>query len=472
MKRENEMNLLVLMTDQQRTDTLGFLGETPCRTPNLDRVAREGVVFSKACTTMPLCSPSRASILTGRYVHSHGCVDNCIQPAGGTPTGLPGLSESEKTLSELLTKAGVTCSHSGKWHLGRETERQRDYVRFMSHRDPGYLEGLKKRGLKWDEMSIFEDLEYRDGAEFCGTSPLSAEDNRDAFVARNAVSMLDDLAGQGPFALWCSFYGPHQPFSVPAPWDRMYRPEDVKLPETLHDDCSQMPAHIKYIRENHKPSRMNEAAWRKVIAHYWGYVSFLDSLFGQVLDRLEKHGLWDNTMIVMLSDHGEMLGDHGLFGKQLNFSEGIMRTPLMIRVPGMPGGRVDNGLVSLIDMVPTVLDCFGAKIPKSIQGRSLKMGIAAGVSAGTDAVFAEHYGKIQPSGKGGTGRMIRTATHKYCIYNTGDEELYDLVGDRNEMKNLAKSPAQAATKAALMKRLESWMKETGDNFPVLPAHLA
>lgn len=120
------MNLLVLMTDQQRIDTLSCLGETPCQTPNLDRVAEEGVVFANAFTPVPLCSPARASIMTGRYVHSHMCLDNCIQPEGGTSTGLPGLSESERTVSEFLAPAGVTCAYSGKWHLGHETEKQRD----------------------------------------------------------------------------------------------------------------------------------------------------------------------------------------------------------------------------------------------------------------------------------------------------------------------------------------------------------
>jgi arylsulfatase A-like enzyme len=470
--KNQKLNLLVLMTDQQRTDTLGFLGRTPCRTPNLDRVAREGVVFSNALTPTPLCSPARASIHTGRYAHSHRCIDNCVQPAGGTPTGLPGLDPAERTLSELLTAGGVACSHSGKWHLGRENERQRDFVRFTSHRDPAYLEGLRRRGIKWDEMGVFEDLEYRQGAPFCGRSPLSADDNRDAFVARNAVSMLDDLAsGKNPFALWCSFYGPHQPFSVPAPWDRMYRPEDVVLPPNFTDDCTGKPAHVAWDRLNHKPNALDEAGWRRVLAHYWGYVSFLDSLFGKVLDRLVELGLWENTAVVFISDHGEMLGDHRMFGKGLCFYDGIMRTPLMIRVPGCRGGRVEEGLANLIDFVPTALDILGQPIPASVQGRSHLPCVRDGAPTGQDAVFGEHHGRPGPERKLMAGRMVRTRDHKFCLYTTGEEELYDLAADPGELVNLAGDSRCGAVKADLRKRLEDWMRRTGDFYPNTPAEL-
>lgn len=458
------------MTDQQRTDTLGILGETPCRTPNLDRVAREGVVFGNAQTPTPLCSPARAAILTGRYPHSNGCVGNCQQPEGGSNTGLPDLSPDEKTLSELLTPAGVACAYSGKWHLGRETERQRDYRMFMSHRDPSYLQGLQARGLDWDEMGVFEDLHYRDGALFCGTSPLPANENRDAFVAGNAVNMLDKMAGgKEPFALWCSFYGPHQPFSVPAPWDGMYDPKDIPLPPNFGDEGAGMPAHMRHTRVDHKTFRLDEDAWRRIIAHYWGYVSFLDAQFGRVLDRLQEHGLWDDTAIVMLSDHGEMLGGRRLFGKDLHFANELMRTPRMMKIPGMPGGRIERGLVSLVDVVPTMLDAFGVNIPANIQGRSLWKALADGQPCGADAVFGEHCARIEPSKIGCAGRMIRTERQKYCMYTTGEEELYDLQSDPFETRNLATTcdPMLGELRA----RLEQWMQWTHDEYPVLPDFL-
>lgn len=470
--KTDKMNLLMLITDQQRHDTLSCLGQTPCKTPNLDRIAREGVVFDHAFTPTPLCSPARASLLTGRYAHSHGCIGNCQQPEGGSDTGLPDLSPGEKTLSELLTPGGITCAYSGKWHLGREIERQRDYVHFMSHRDPAFLKGLAERGLKWDEMAVFERLHYRPDAEFCGTCTLPAHENRDAFVTRNAIRMLEELsAGRQPFGLWCSFYGPHQPFAVPAPWDTMYDPADVELPESFRDDCAGMPAHLQRIRRTHKTSRLDDDTWRKIIAHYWGYVSFLDSQFGLLLDRLEQLGLWENTAIVMTSDHGEQLGDHGLFGKNLHFSEGVMRPPLILRAPGLAGNRVETGLVSSVDIVPTILEAFGREVPANIQGRSLWTALSTGASCGAEAVFGEHSAAVGPGGKGVSGRMIRTPTHKLSIYSTGEEELYDLVADPGETRNLANFSQQTAVRVTLRSRLQQWMKQTRDPYPELPEFL-
>jgi arylsulfatase A-like enzyme len=465
------MNLLVLMTDQQRTDTLGCLGATPCRTPNLDRVAAEGVAFSHAITPVPLCSPARASIITGRYPHSHRCLDNCIQPEGGSTTGLPGLDPSETALSELLAPAGVACGYSGKWHLGRETERQRGFELFTSHRDPSYLQGLRSRGLDWDEMGVFQDLHYREGAPLCGKSPLPAGENRDAFVARNAMTMLDRLAGKRPFALWCSFYGPHQPFSVPEPWDRMYDPDQVELPETFGDEMAGRPPHVIYKRSVDRAEKLDEAGWRRVIAHYWGYVSFLDSLFGRLLDRVRDLGLWDSTAVVMVADHGEMLGDHRMFCKGLYFYDGIMRAPLIVRVPGIAGGRVDRGLVSLTDVAPTALDAMGLPVPPGIQGRSLLPAMRRGVSAGQEAVFAEHHGRPCGDGRMLAGRMIRTTGHKYCMYTDGQEELYDLAADPHEQRNLAGSAGAEELRRALRRRLEDWMAATGDFYPEVPEEL-
>ncbi len=471
------MNLLVLMTDQQRTDTLSCLGETPCRTPNLDRVAAGGTVFASAFNAVPLCSPSRASIHTGRYPHAHLCIDNCMQPEGGTTTGLPGLDPSENTVSELLAARGVACAHAGKWHLGRETEPQRGFGHFVSHRDPAYLRGLAERGLSWDEMAVFEDLEYRPGAPFCGRSPLPAGENRDAFVAANALAMLDELAagagsGREPFALWCSFYGPHQPFSVPEPFDRMYDPREVRLPASFADACEDKPGHVLRRRRTHAAStELGEDGWRRVIAHYWGYVSFLDSLFGRLLDRLQDLGLLENTAIAFISDHGEMLGDHRLFGKGHYFYEGIMRTPLILRVPGCPGGRVERGLVSLVDFAPTVLEAMGAEPPRSMQGRSLLPALRSGRSCDQGAVFAEHHGRPNPDGRLVSCRMVRTAAHKYCLYSTGEEELYDLAADPGETRNLAAAAASGGVRAELHGRLEAWMRETGDFHPNAPEEL-
>jgi arylsulfatase A-like enzyme len=166
-----------------------------------------------------------------------------------------------------------------------------------------------------------------------------------------------------------------------------------------------------------------------------------------------------------------MLGDHRAFGKGLYFYEGITRTPLIVRAPGGTRGRVEDGLVSLVDLVPTALDLLGQPIPANVQGRSLLRGVTAGESCGQDAVFAAHHGRPGPERKLIGGRMIRTPTHKYCMYTTGEEELYDLAADPHEMRNLAGQASLRALQAELRSRLAAWMRETADFYPDVPGHL-
>ncbi len=459
------------MTDQQRADTLSCLGETPCRTPHLDRVAADGVAYGHAYCSTPLCSPSRAAIHTGRYVHSNRVLANCIQPEGGCATGLPGMDDAEKTVSQYLAPAGFTCMHAGKWHLGRETEAQRGYVRFTSHRDPRYLEGLRARGLDWDEMAVFHDLEYRQGAPFCGTAPLPPEENRDAFVTDNALNMLEECArGEAPFALWCSFYGPHNPFSVPEPYDRMYKPEEVELPANFRDTYEGKPRHVLQRARDASTNHLDENGWKRVIAHYWGYTTFLDAQFGRLLDRLEELGLWDDTAIMMMSDHGEFLGEHRFIGKWLHFYESTIRSPLIIRVPGVTEKKIETGLVSLVDPAPTMLDILGVDVPPEMQGTSLLPSLRGEADADRGAVFGEHHVRMR-NGHIGAARMIRTHAHKYTMYNWGEEELYDLESDPHEMVNRAPDRDCEKMKNDLRARLEAWMRDTGDFWPDVPEEL-
>lgn len=344
---------------------------------------------------------------------------------------------------------------------------------FISHRAPGYLAELRAKGLEWDEMKIFEELEYRDGAPFCGTSPIPLEANRDTFVTRNALTMLDELAkGDKPFVLWCSFYGPHAPLSVPIPFDRMYAPDTVQLPPNFDDTCFDKPPHVLRRRQTDRASvNLTEDEWRRVIAHYWGYVSFLDSLFGRLLNRLQELGLWDDTAIVFLSDHGEMLGDHRLMGKGFFFYDGIMRVPFIVRVPGMSGGKVERGLVSLVDFAPTVLDIMGITPTITMDGKSLLPAIHSCITGDKDAVFGEHHGRPDVDGRVVCGRMLRTANFKYCLYSNGQEELYDLKADPSEIHNLVSVPEYSAVRTEIKLRLEEWMFRTGDFYPNAPEEL-
>ena len=462
-KRKKAPNLLFVMTDQQRFDTLSVNGAPICRTPNLDRLASKGANFTRAFTNAPLCSPARGVMMTGRYPHSNGLTANTHYSE--TPT--PGLKSGEVMISEILAEAGYRCGYIGKWHLSFDQSVQRGFSEWdVTHRSYGAY--LQQRGV---DPGIPGEASHRtlrvENAPLCGTSPLSEDDFRDVFIIRKATEVLKMYHERRPFALWCSIPGPHFPLEIPEPYASLYDPASVPENPSFDDPIINKPKGQKTHSWLQLGAHLDWSAWQRVIAHYWGYVTLLDKHIGVLLDTLEELDMASDTLIVFLSDHGEMAGSHHMFDKGPFMYEDVMHIPMILSYPGViPESRtVSDAFVSHLDIAPTILDYLGQPIPENVQGKSLRPVIEGQTSADRDCVFAECSAGDIPNRQENV-RMIRTARWKYCYRPDDDmDELYDLDSDPYEMCNRIDDAGCLPVIRDLRSRFAEWMRSTRDSLP-------
>lgn len=443
-------NIIVLMTDQQRWDALGCAGNTRIQTPNLDRLAASGVNFRQACCPTPLCVPSRMSFITGLRASRHRYPWN---------HALPGPVPEHPTLMTLLHRERYHCQGVGKMHFdGRlygfqDLKSMEEAVTFRV--DDDYLMYLKEQGVRTRHPQGLRDLLYYQPQ----TSGIPVEHSQSAWVARESVEFLREhirhRAGR-PFMLWSSWIAPHPPFAPCAPYDSMYDPHDMELPVFPERPSSTLPS-VHGARGRLDGAHLDEDRIRRIRALYYGQVSQVDDGVGLILSALEELGLAENTVVLFLSDHGDMLGDHGLAQKNVPY-EASVRTPFLLRWPGRTeAGRVRDDLVGNEDFLATIVDELGIdRDPGAapLVGRSLLGAKGGGLAESRDAYFMD-YGQ-------GEGRWVamRTKRYKYAFWARGGfEELYDLEADPYEIRNLAgESPERTARMRAAV--LE-WERENG-----------
>lgn len=397
-------NILFIHTDEQRADTLGCYGNDVISTPHLDRLADDGVTFEEGHCTHPLCVPSRASLLTGRYPSVNGTWRN----------GLP-VNDDEILLSEVLSDAGYATGLIGKAHftpyhgdpdlhpesvmtnvVGEEAcweywrEFDGPYYGFdrvemtlqHGHRelDGGHY-GLWIAEEHPEARELFAQdaaLEPTDPDYNSWKSAAPVDLHSSTWVADRTIDFIEDHAGDEPFYGWIGFPDPHFPFNPPEPYCYAYDPDDVSLPadpdgELFGDDP---PRYIEYhLDEKYGIDwrEMSESLQREVIAHYYAMIDLIDDQVGRILDALDDEGVADDTIVVFTSDHGDWLGDHGLFGKGIPHTRGVTRIPWIVRWPGVtePGRRVEPP-ASQVDVVPTLLDAADVDGPYGVQGESLR----------------------------------------------------------------------------------------------------
>jgi arylsulfatase A-like enzyme len=466
-------NVLILLADQFRADLVGANGSPICRTPTLDRLARDGVSYARGYTTYPLCTPARGALFTGRYPHSMGLTANVQYPE--TPT--PRLPDSEKLLFEHLAAAGYRCGYVGKWHLNAGDEaaeaRRRGVTDFFRGAEAAALHrerlGLPRRE---DVSGARQRTMAGPHPPMSGAAPYPEPYHQDAGIAGQAAALLRRYAADGlgtrgrPFALVCSFHGPHFPIEVPEPWASLYRAKDVPRFASFDDTFEGKPQGQRTHPWLQLGAHLSWPEWQRVIAHYLGFVTYIDAHMGRVLDALEDVGLSNRTVVVATADHGEMAGRHRMFDKGPYLYEDVMRVPLVWRGPGTTSRGRDERLASHVDVLPTLLELTGvAPIDgaPALQGRSL---LAAEEQ---DAIFAEtHAGdKVNPQVD---ARMVLAGDCKY-VFRPGDpsarsggevDELYDLARDPEELRNVAADETYAGVREALRTRLRTWMRETED----------
>jgi len=461
-------NVLVIMFDQWRFDCLGANGNRLISTPNLDMLAAKSVRFTNTFVQAPVCVPSRISYMTGRYPHCHKNRVNY------TP-----YTQPDPMVQKLLQQAGYRTGSVGKLHFR-----------------PGTNEHARTTGF--DMVQLDDGIPRTDGdSDYvkwrAGADPLAKEchyndtvkgraSDKNPFLARvegqytptawtgmETRRMLRELAsGSAPFYLFSSFFKPHAPYTIPAPYEAMYDGVHLPLPKEVDMAYIQslpLPVQKMILREpkaHQTPRERLQWMWRS----YYGGVSMLDEEVGQILDTLEKTGKADNTVVMVLSDHGDQMLEHGLFGKNVFFEDSV-RVPMLIHWPGRLAPGVRTELTESIDTMPTILEMCGVAAPDRVQGRSLLRG------GGREMVFCENVMPevITNNGKGYTftpgegiagvrhpdSKMVRTDRWKLNYYPGNGGELYDLRNDPGEWRNLYRDPAHAGTVRELQGALLEWL---------------
>ena len=434
MSEGTRPNILFITTDQQRLDTLGVYGAKQVKTPHLDALAARGTVFERAYSQNAVCIPTRTSMATGRYIHQHG-VDYMEEIIDDTPP----LPEHEKTVNERLRAAGYHTAAFGKIHVWPERGYDekittggkgarwtksagldiglgplgRDYAAWLEARHPGAYEMI------YEQRRQPEYRKYHSAIR----NVLPLEEYVDWWIAQNTIDFLRRDHGK-PWLAQCGFCGPHTPMDPPEPYCSMYDPDEVELPPNYHINLDGSP------RET---TEEEDAVARRFVAYYWGLVTLIDDQVARVVETLEDTGQFENTLIIYVADHGEMLFERGCTAKGRHFDP-IIHMPLIVVPPkgAKPVPRV-AGIVETFDVGPTMLDYARARIPKNMSASSLRPLVEHG-GGGKEVALCQQVAHDR------SWRTI-SATTKRCRYIWSDtddrpEQLFDLENDPLERTNL------------------------------------
>lgn len=443
-------NVLLIVADQLRRDALGSYGSRICRTPRLDELAGEGVVFDRAFTPCGLCSPTRASLLTGLYPHSHQVLTNVhLHPVTKQ------LEPGEDILFPALREAGYRLGYVGKWHLhSRLDPTAFGFERYVSLGD--FARYRRDLGLPQPPEASYYLLPRS------GVDPAPPEHSRPAFLVDRTLEMLDAFSqGEAPFFIRLDFHGPHPPTVIPEPYASMYAPADIPPHPNFQDDLRAKPAVQRTKRRHWRTERMHWRDWQPLVAHYYGEITLIDSEIGRVLEHLAALGLRDDTLVVFTSDHGDTMGAHGIWNKDYTMYDEIYRVPLIVRDPDAPGRgvRSDAYVHHALDLTPTLLELCGARPPEGLHGASLLPLLRGEQQQRAREAFCEFHGSHMGLY---TLRMLQTDRYKY-VFDTNDiDELYDHQEDPGELRNLAEDPGCGRILGEMRDRLIAQMARTDD----------
>jgi choline-sulfatase len=462
LKRERRPNVLLLMSDQHKRSCMGVAGDPVAITPNLDALARESVRFTNVYCANPVCGPSRASMLTGLFTHHLG-------DAGGDF-----YAPAYKTMPGQFSRDGYFTGLIGKMHFGDAQLHGFDYE--LEFNDwfqclgpkaklyaeemgaPGSGGGLPQIPGLWEKGDPWKGHREREGrlgpVAVGRPSVMEEEDHFERFVADQTIRFLETYAqGDQPFLLVSSFLKPHNPFMPAKRFADMFQPEEMKLSPTWGKaDCDNMPRHVRYEIESchYTPELRDGAEAQKRMAYYYGNLAQMDDCAGRILRALKRLGLDENTIVVYTSDHGEMLGDLGLWNK-FQFYEGSCGVPFMVRLPGSSPAQCDVPL-SLVSLCATLADLCQVRIEGPNDGKSF-------ASLVRDPKSNFEYGPVfaEFSIRDNNAKyMIRDGQWKYTYWIDDTPELYDLSSDPEELRNLAGRPDYAGKVKELHERLAVW----------------
>lgn len=487
-KSNKKTNVILFTSDQHRKDALGCYGNLIIKTKNIDNLAKGGVRFEQCYTQASVCAPARASIATGRYPCSHRLWSNGVK-----------LSKSEITLMHCFSKSGYKTAAFGKMHFepqyagmlcgafgGKRVPsypKGKNYYGFQyfkiteDHRLGPYSDYLKEQGYNWHSDPISGDEAPWESF----TSTIPEKHYQTTWIADQTINYIDQLKND-PFFIWCSFVDPHNPFSVPSPYDKMYEPDDMPLPVIKKGELDNKPYLFKKLhyglddkKENtvntdfdtersitkNDFSKFSNYDWQKMKSFYYGKISLIDKNIGRVITALKKKQLLENTIIIFNSDHGEALGDNYMIFKGPFHYDHIINVPLIINFPKKISPSVNNLLCQSIDIMPTVLNLVGITVPSGVQGRDL-----------TPILYNEFkkeiYDEIYCEYKGHPSiYTIRDKNWRYTLrHDEKTEELYDLNTDPNQFYNLSSNKKNKKIKNEMKNRLLCRILENRDPLPL------
>jgi len=503
----SKTNLLFIITDQQPLSCVGAYGNNTIMTPNLDELAQEGFLFQNYYIAAFACSPSRASMLTGRYLHNHNVFTNNVL-----------LDPTIPSLGTILSQADYHTGYFGKAHLsgsmyvGRKGGDGIDYMHDSELLDPvgedikdywhyervasdsGWVTKRVKGGLGEDFPQLgFQEWaggwrQYKDWLVSHGQQEFAQmAGNHDALQsAPEGQHMYSKLGEQyhmaaffrektqkfvrkhressQPWAAVISFFGPHLPVAPPVPWDTLYSLDDIPLPTNLMDSLKGKPRSQNKPQLQYVLGQWNNNQYRDYIRRYWGYSSFIDDQIGKVFKTLKETGQWDNTIIVFTTDHGDMIAAHGMIYKLgSNGYEELFHVPAIMRIPGLPATGVKiQQLASSIDLLPTILEALHLKTPEKIDGKSLIPILNQSRDTHRENLFLEVHG---------AGHIIicRDKQYKYVYHwlSNDVDELYDLSSDPGEMDNLYQDQEHQEVAKQMREKIIQWAEETKHRYSEL-----
>jgi arylsulfatase A-like enzyme len=485
---QDRPNLVFILPDRLRRDSMACYGNDWIQSPRLNELAAQSFVFENAYVAQPVCAPSRSCIMTGMYPHSTGAMVN--------PAILP---NDAQTIASLVPDEYRT-GYFGRWHLGDELKSQHGFDEWVSCFDGNWHQYSNPQD--WfrfsdyhqflEESGFTPDQNHPGGKHFGLQLParVPPEFHMASYLGGQAAEFIDSC-GDDPYVLYISTLEPHPPFT--GPYDGLYDPATIPLEESFlryPDGASLLHRRrADFYRANIRDGEdlRSDDSWRRLRAQYWGNVKFVDDMVGVILDAVDRSGTADRTVVVFTTDHGEMIGSHGLMEMRTPYEE-ASRVPLLIRVPWLQtaGSRV-AGNISHVDLVPTLLDLLGQPVPENVQGSS-RLGVMDGADTLEDNdVFVQQNGvrdrdlTIEPDShswpRGEAAdltylttlpwRSVITSDRWKLTLYVGDQcELYNLSDDPSELENLFDRPEHQDRVIRMTARLRQWQKEFGDSAPL------
>ena len=465
-------NILLICTDQQRYDAVGASGNPYIRTPNLDRLAAGGVRFENCYAQSPVCAPSRASLMTGRYPHNHGLWANGVD-----------LPATETLFTRVLADHGYDCGLAGKLHLGaaragRVEPRLDDGFRVFNWAHDPYVPSPGNHYHRWLQTEHPGVLEPALASGNDAFDRLPTEQHYSHWLGEQAIDFLTTTRDRDkPFCFIANFFDPHHGFGAPDSYRARYDPAELPPPVTSEEDLATKPAIYteasiaSYAGADAGFRDYTPAQIQEIRAQYYAMVSLVDDEVGRILQALESEGLAENTIVVFTSDHGELLGDHQMLLKGPMMFDCSIRVPLIVRWPGqLPENTVRTELVEWIDLAPTLLAAAGAGRLERGQGQSLLPLARDGSTAGRrDWALSEYRDSCWPYDPPVHTTMLRQGTWKLVVHHgppatarDRDGELYDLAADPDELVNLWHDPHAQQSRLAMTSLLLDVLVATED----------